>query len=1350
MATEQRRTPPGLGAEKGLPSARPESPRALLPEPLRVAVERGAAVINFQTKRDTTGGQTLESERLVGLGLQEARNRAAVVRKTLPVIETLQKQGVTEAVVITPVQVREELASSTPETSAPRRRRFGRVGRDDEAPKAPKGYRPVMHNEAVKDGVPGEPAYAITYTTLNPSWSRSSQEVAMTVVVPESVAQGAADALQDPATLHAFVDQVATEQIGILDQAWREGLPGTGDPLRPNYQGWASNNNGLSSVFVDKDGASFTTGRQRDKAVRERVTSVQFEELPVLQPEEYETAIIREKTPPPRKETTPVAPAKDTQKETPAEQPDIVSETISQLTEPTEAGPNERAKEEAALQKFTNHLTEDDAKSEELDDVMNVVFAVLYDGDGELQELSAEDFAEVTEDIDTRDLVRVLTSFRRYEQEKGKDLGDEAKQDLDIVKTYLTETLRERPEIANVAGVSRPRNPAQVVPQETATSNGEQDGHMLGEKAKARTLGDKVVIVSENEEGGKNVYVIQGAHPEGNTVALQGVQTEEVPTQDGGTMLVFVQPPTDKDKEPVMYYITPDGETNLKFGARTPGKELVRAEGRYLDVPDGKDLVAYPTVSEDGVMPIVHDAWGRIIAADGSQLAPYVPEENPEFWDYDTTRPHVDRPQFVEFDPNITRLGMVVPTLIGEIKYWTNSENRDRPGFATAADERKLRIPHTVGENGRDRIVLGNSRGHLLAAAPGEHVLVYGPSGSGKSESVVMLNILNRQGNVISTATDPEIYHNTKEWAKSHGDVYLLDPFSVTGEETANWDPLQHCKTWSEAREFAHDLIVGSQNQQGNNSEDYWYQQAEGLLAPLLYVTSHATKGNPSMGTVLDAVKELTSPKENSHLRNSIRWLQWREKQMNEFIDYEVQKDRDREAGIGNEYADQEAIAYFKQTITDTRSAYKKLAWFRNNLDSGTGGDNVHSALTFAENAMAPWEHEEVRQATKPKTGMNIDEVWGNDDNKNNPSVYMVAPEDKQELLKGFFTAFTSANYRAAVSHNKRRDLERKQRPSRRKKEWERIKRMPRGAEKKAAVKAYKDEVVVDKPKVLMALDEAANIAPLPKLATKMSLARKQDVQFLIIFQDGSQVETVYDKNQKGTIQNNANGGIFMLWNSKDFATMEELSQGIGDVVTFEERKTVTTTKASTSKTKGKDGERSTTHSPTTKSTAVSQERVVRPIVPKTILSQLPEYTGLVYTRGVPIQVDLNAASDHVSTKNRYGLEPRGMVQMPQPQEIYVFGEEDVTAIDAPIPRRAIASPAASLIDGFSGGESTVKQLGQAEPVLEATATINAAEEEHAAQKQSAKAQAQAALDAGVTLPKALGGPDPKKGSASK
>lgn len=1349
MATEQRRTPPGIGAEKGLPSARPEIARALLPEPLRAAIEHGAAVMNFQTKRDTSGGQTLDSGRFQTPGLKEARNRATVIRQALPVMETLQQQGVTEAVVITPVQVRDEQAAPSSENPTPRRRRFGRAGTDEEAPAAPKGSRTLMHDEAVKDGVPGERAFAITYTTLNPSWSRSSQEVTMTVVVPEAVATAAAEALKNPAALHAFVDQVATEQVGITEKAWREGITESGAPLRPNYEGWASNNNGLSSVFVDTDGASFTTGRQRDKVVRKYVTSSPFEELPVLSPDEYKAAFERATAPPAKLESTPARDGQKPTKETPNLDPDVIAETLLQLTEPTKAGPEERKREDTALNNFTDLIAEQTPMDDQ-DAVMNIVLAVLYDEDGEAQAPSAEDFAEIASEVPTPDLLRVLTSFRRYEQEQGDNLAGDAKEDLDMVKTYLTETLRERPEIANVAGVSRPgatERPA--VPQERAlqdTGNNKIEGHMIGENAQARTIGDKVVIVSENKDGGKNVYVIQGAHPEGNTVALQGVQTKEVPTQDGGTMLVLLQPSNEEGQEPTMYYIAPNGETNLKFGIKTPGKDLVPTAGKYADIADGKNLAVYPEVSEDGVMPIVHDAWGRIIGADGSQLEPYVPDD-PTFWDYDPSR-HVQRPRFVEFDTNITRVGMVVPTLIGEIRFWTNKENRDRPGFSTVAHERKMRIPHTVGEHGRDRIVMGNSRGHLLAAAPGEHVLVYGPSGSGKSESVVMLNILNRQGNVISTATDPEIYHNTKEWAKSHGDVYLLDPFGVTGEETANWNPLQHCNSWSEAREFAHDLIVGSQNQQGNNSEDYWYQQAEGLLAPLLYVNAHSNGG--SMENVLDSIKQLTSPKENSELRIAIKWLKWREEVMTTYIDRELQKDRDRQEGIGNDYADPEALEFFNKTRKDVRSAYKKLSWFRNNLDAGTGGDNVHSALTFAENAMAPWEHEEVRRATMPKTGMNVDEVWGNDDNDNNPSVYMVAPEDKQELLKGFFTAFTSANYRAAITHNKRRDLEKKLRPAKRKKEWEQIKKMPRGPEKRAAKKAFQYEVVVDKPKVLMALDEAANIAPLPKLAGKMSLARKQGVQFLIIFQDGSQVETVYSKDQKGTIQNNANGGILMLWNSKDFATIAELSEGIGDIVTYENRRTVTTTKASTSETIDKDGERSRTRSPKTKSIAESQERVVRPIVPKTILSQLPEYTALLYSRGVPTQIDLNAACKHVSTKNRYGLEPRGMIPMPSPKEIDLFEEDTITAIASPIPRVAIARPSAANLEGFSGGESVVKQLEAAEPLLVAHTTIAAAEEEHAEQRRSAKQQAEAALAAGITLPKALGGPDPKKGSASK
>lgn len=1410
MAAEDRRLPQGTGAEYGSHTPQAESRRAVLPETLHDALDKGAALMRIMprgaaTPQNSPGLGIHASDSLTPQGLEQVKESLSRVVADFPIRDSLQEAGVTEAVLVTPLYKPED-----PEERVPRGRlSFGRGARS----RSVKDNEPMMHGSAVQGGDPDEQAYTLTYTTLNPAWGRGSVDVTVSVVVPESTAFAAARALRDPATRHAFIDQVAVDQAGIPSGAWRNGSTEARE-LRPNYEAWAAMNDGESGVYVD---VNETYLRTRGKADRQLVTKKPFAELPLVPLDQHpETVVPRPNASAPTGEigsTADGTPTDTRPAPQPAEQPasptdtapagnegapadaptgtpdadasaavstgkapkitttapgatdkpkvreseadtnrthetvtaeapsDPLTVAIENLTAPKKLSTIEKKRDEDALQKFADHVTEQTDPDADPTDVMSIIFDVLYEGsDDDMERITPEVFADVTGDLETSDLLRVLRRLNTYEHSGDPTLDDDSRADLNIARSYLTDILRDRPEVINFATPSTTVAPTRTHAEQIAEKQIDAEvGHTLGENAKARTMGDKVVIISEQQagDGACDVFVIQGKDQAGNTIGLQGVRKQEVPTENGGTMLLFHI--EGEDGEVVTHFIAPNGETSLNFGGVS--KELVPAQGKYVKVPTANDVIIRPGELVDGAVPIVQDVWGRIIGNDGRELEPFVPESDFDFWGYNPDAQQQERTQFTEFDPVIGKVFALLPIIKGEIAYYADRENHDRPGFSGIKQERVFRIPHYVGDHGKDRIIMGTARGHLLAAEPGEHVVIYGSSGSGKSESVIMPNILNHHGNVISTATDPEIYLKTSQWARSKGDVFLFDPYGETGDKGHIWNPLQHTTTWADAREFAHDLIVGSQESQGGpagGGDDYWYKQAEGLLAPLLYVNAHSSGGN--IEVVMDSIKQLTSPKKNSELHTAIDWLHWREEVMEALIAREGNK----------EYPDPEALGTYQSTLKDAQSAYKKLVWFRNNLEANTGGDNVHSALTFAENAMAPWENAEVREATMGKGGMIVDEIWGNDDPNNNPSLYMVAPEDKQDLLKGVFTAFNGANYRAAIRHNKRRRLERERRPVERAREWDRIKKMPRGPEKKEAKRKFKREVEPkQKPPVLMAIDEAANIAPLPKLANKMSLARKQELQFLVIFQDGSQIETVYGPTQRGTIENNANGAVVFMWNSKDFESIGKYSDGIGEVVVMEKRKTVTKTKGTTTHTKNhsKEGGSSTTYTPDSKSVATSEERVTRPIVPRTLINRLPKYHALVYARGYPTEIELVAAKDHVSTRHKYGLNPSGMVPKATPPEYDI--EEGLTAIDVQPTTRALPKATRGALTGFSGGESIVKQIkGRAEPQISAHTTIGSAEKEHAAEKQSAKEQAAAALAAGQTLPQ---GPTlPKKGGTTK
>jgi len=84
------------------------------------------------------------------------------------------------------------------------------------------------------------------------------------------------------------------------------------------------------------------------------------------------------------------------------------------------------------------------------------------------------------------------------------------------------------------------------------------------------------------------------------------------------------------------------------------------------------------------------------------------------------------------------------------------------------------------------------------------------------------------------------------------------------------------------------------------------------------------------------------------------------------------------------------------------------------------------------------------------------------------------------------------------------------------------------------------------KPRLLLALDESANFARIPRLAGYASSGPGQGVQFLLSFHDLAQIESGYGREQARTIWNNCRARL-LLPGQGDLQTLEQFSRAIGD-----------------------------------------------------------------------------------------------------------------------------------------------------------------------------------------------------------
>jgi type IV secretion system protein VirD4 len=83
-------------------------------------------------------------------------------------------------------------------------------------------------------------------------------------------------------------------------------------------------------------------------------------------------------------------------------------------------------------------------------------------------------------------------------------------------------------------------------------------------------------------------------------------------------------------------------------------------------------------------------------------------------------------------------------------------------------------------------------------------------------------------------------------------------------------------------------------------------------------------------------------------------------------------------------------------------------------------------------------------------------------------------------------------------------------------------------------------------PRLLLALDEAANFARIPRLAGYASSGPGQGIQLLLCFHDLAQVEAGYGHEASRTIWNNCRARL-LLPGQGDIKTLDQFSQAIGD-----------------------------------------------------------------------------------------------------------------------------------------------------------------------------------------------------------
>ena len=164
---------------------------------------------------------------------------------------------------------------------------------------------------------------------------------------------------------------------------------------------------------------------------------------------------------------------------------------------------------------------------------------------------------------------------------------------------------------------------------------------------------------------------------------------------------------------------------------------------------------------------------------------------------------------------------------------------RRRPDarFASRGDLRALRS--RASEPGRvplGRVTssLGVLGARRLAAPARDSVLVLGPTGGGKTSSILIPAILAWEGPVLAVSVKDDLVTTTSAWRRTQGPLAVIDPSGRHDGMAARFDPVTGAVDPSAARRVAASLCLGVAVSGHEAEARFWSQLAAKLLAPLL------------------------------------------------------------------------------------------------------------------------------------------------------------------------------------------------------------------------------------------------------------------------------------------------------------------------------------------------------------------------------------------------------------------------------------------------------------------------------------------------------------------------------------
>lgn len=160
---------------------------------------------------------------------------------------------------------------------------------------------------------------------------------------------------------------------------------------------------------------------------------------------------------------------------------------------------------------------------------------------------------------------------------------------------------------------------------------------------------------------------------------------------------------------------------------------------------------------------------------------------------------------------------------------------------------------NALAKNKGDLLIGRDTSGRLLRYDGPAHLMTIAPTRSGKGVGTIIPNLLTANRSVVCIDPKGENARVTLRQREAFGPVHCLDPFGISGQETARYNPLDGLDAKSldlaeDAMTLADALVFDEAE-----TEAHWNEEAKALISGIiLYVVCHDEAAHRNLTSVRD------------------------------------------------------------------------------------------------------------------------------------------------------------------------------------------------------------------------------------------------------------------------------------------------------------------------------------------------------------------------------------------------------------------------------------------------------------------------------------------------------------------